>query len=116
MERHCVGGRATSFHPFGAGTRGDVEVGGVWVILVILLLLPALIYGAGIQTKWGIVSIGLLLLLATARTWLTFNASDPYDPFDGLIPFARLIPAVGIVLLGSLADLSYRFFRESPVR
>ena len=96
--------------------RGEVDVDGVWLILVIFLLLPALIYGAGVSTKWGIIVVGSILVLVTARTWWIFWESDPYNPFNGLIPIVGLIPAGGIALFGALADLSYRFFREPSVR
>lgn len=96
--------------------RGDVEVGGLWFILLIFLLLPALIYAAGVSTKWGIVGVGMLLLLVTARTWLIFESSDPYNSLNGLIPIVGLIPTVVVASVGAVADLSYRFFRETPVR
>ena len=102
----------------GPALNGDVEVDGVWMVLVGLLLLPALIYGACVRSKWGIVGIGFLLLLITVRTWFMLQRSDPYNPFSGLIPFVGLVPAVGLALTGAVADLSYRFFgvpsRKNP--
>jgi hypothetical protein len=95
---------------------GDVAVGGLWFLLVLVLCLPALIYGVAVGTKWGIVLVGGLLLLATVYTWMTMLTLDPFNPLNGLIPFLGLLPAILIAALGAAADQAYRFFRNPSAR
>lgn len=91
--------------------NGDVEVDGLWFFLVLVLCLPALIYAAAVSTKWGIVLVGVLLLVATLDTWMTVLTSDPFDSLNGLTPFLGLLPAILIAAFGAAADQGYRFFR-----
>jgi hypothetical protein len=95
---------------------GDVEVGGLWFLLVLVLCLPALIYGAAVGTKWGIVLVGGLVLVATVYTWMTMSTSDPFNPLNGLIPFLGLLPTILIAAFGAAADQAYRFFRNPSTR
>jgi hypothetical protein len=94
--------------------NGEVEVGGLWLLLVLVLCLPGLIYAAAVSTKWGIVLVGGLLLVATVYSWMTMLASDRFSPLDGLTPFLGLLPAILIAAFGAVADQAYRFFQKPP--
>lgn len=92
--------------------RGSAELDGLWFLLAVFVCLPALIYVLGVSSKVGIVTVGIVLLLQTARTWVLYG-SHTDESLRGLIPIIGVFPAIGIALIGLVGDLAYRFFANS---